>query len=264
MSTDWTDKVVKLLRKAEETDVPAEAETFMAKAQELMTKHSIDEAMLADREDKPAEEIVEEVVEYAGVYRVALRGLGHVIAKANSCRSFYCDMRYSSPRRIDVHIIGYESDVARVKMLNASAQLQLETAKAAWVAEQPNFKLFSSKQKKYARRDFAFGFVTGLAKQLEAANKIGKEEAAKTEAEFRNVSAEEASESVELVLRSREDNVNDWFDKQHGGTIRTVHKRYRGGGMGANAAGRSAGMSADVGGSDRVAGGSGAALGAGA
>ena len=35
-----------LLAKAEATDDPAEAETFTAKAQELMTRHAVDEAVL--------------------------------------------------------------------------------------------------------------------------------------------------------------------------------------------------------------------------
>lgn len=38
-----------LLAKAESTDFPAEAESFAAKAQELMTRHSIDEALLDAR-----------------------------------------------------------------------------------------------------------------------------------------------------------------------------------------------------------------------
>ena len=42
----WVSKVQALIAKAESTEFPDEAEAFMAKAQELMTRHAIDLAML--------------------------------------------------------------------------------------------------------------------------------------------------------------------------------------------------------------------------
>ncbi len=40
------ERIAALLDKAESTSYPAEADAFMAKAQELMARHAIDEAML--------------------------------------------------------------------------------------------------------------------------------------------------------------------------------------------------------------------------
>jgi len=261
---DWADKIAKLLRKAEDTDNPHEAEAFTEKAQELMTQYAITEAMLREREDKPAEEIVEETIECAGVHRHVLKSLAGAIVDANACQWFYRNFTDSSPRRIDVVTIGYESDVARIRLLHTSVQLQLEVARTKWVAEHPTLSTMSRTQKRLARRDFGFGFVDGLRTRLSQAAEAGQRDAAEVEAERSGATVSEASESVAMIVRSRADNVQDWYDEKWGGELRTVRTNYKSSYTDGRGAGEAAGASADISlGGDRVSGGSAPALGAG-
>lgn len=82
-SDPWRRRVHALLAKAESTEYPAEAETLLAKAQELMARHAIDEAMLRGGHDTSigSERVVVEPP-YAG----SKASLLSVVARANGCR----------------------------------------------------------------------------------------------------------------------------------------------------------------------------------
>ena len=82
-SDPWRRRVHALLAKAESTEFPAEAETLMAKAQELMSRHAIDEAMLREGTDQSiGSERVAVEVPYAG----SKSSLLSVVARSNGCR----------------------------------------------------------------------------------------------------------------------------------------------------------------------------------
>ena len=73
-----------LLAKAEATEFAAEAETFTAKAQDLMTRHAIDEALLRAAGDQPIE--IEGVrVHIHNPYATEKVQLLNQVARANRC-----------------------------------------------------------------------------------------------------------------------------------------------------------------------------------
>ena len=70
---------------------------------------------------------------------------------------------------------------------------------------------------------------------------------AKTHAAETSQTVEESSSSVALVLRSRKDRVDEWFDKKYGNSLRSSRQSYRRENYGARAAGSAAGSRADIG-----------------
>lgn len=245
----YADKIAKLLRKAEST-TPEEAEALIAKAQQLMTEYAIDEALLAKaRGEEVTEEIVEEDITYKGVYHAALFDIGYAIALANDCRGLIG--KHGKYTRL--HVIGFKSDVERVRMLDASVQIQAVGALTKWWSEQDS-SWMTAMDKFKARREFLFGFARGLGHQLTAAKVAGEKAAAKTQAERAHVSQDDAVESVALVVRSKKARVQDWMDEAYGKRLRSSSRRYSSGGHDARAAGSAAGRRADVSGRSKVGG----------
>ncbi|WP_432004072.1 DUF2786 domain-containing protein [Streptomyces sioyaensis] len=114
-----------LLAKAEATDYAEEAEALSAKAQELMARHSIDEALL-DRADGPrggrttGPSAVRIGIE--GPYEQAKALLLDAVAAANRCRAVWAaDVGFST-------LVGFASDLEAAEMLYTSLLLQATTA----------------------------------------------------------------------------------------------------------------------------------------
>ncbi len=104
-------RVRALLAKAESTDFPAEAEAYSAKAQELIARHSIEDALA---------EHTAEVVPYArriGVdhpYESEKAGLLDAVAQANRCHTVW------SPELGFSTVFGYDPDLDAVELLHTS------------------------------------------------------------------------------------------------------------------------------------------------
>jgi hypothetical protein len=116
------DRVRALLAKAESTDFPAEAEAYSAKAQELIARHSIEEALTArDRT---------EVVPFArriGVdhpYESEKASLLDAVARANHCRTVW------SPELGFSTLFGFDADIDGVELLYTSLLVQANKAMA--------------------------------------------------------------------------------------------------------------------------------------
>jgi hypothetical protein len=253
----YAEKIAKLLALAESTTNPGEAEVFTAKAQELMTQYAISEAMVREREGKPREEIIEGHIIYSGTYAKAYAEIGIAIARQNNCKPLIGETyvkqalktdsnRTRMVKGSDLHVIGFESDVARVKLLDSSLHIQCSIALTNWVKEGHLEGLWDANEKTRARREFIYGFASGVREKLREARIKGQQEATAEEAERAEVSVDEASESVGLILRSRKDQVNDWYDEQWGGRTRSSRRSYRMGNASASGAGRSAGLSANT------------------
>src|SRR5688572_13087718 len=93
--TSIEDKIAKLLAKAEGTNNPLEAETFMRKAEELMLKHGIERAMLEDR--KPGhvrQEIIVRRIHIPGGhgYAMAMVNIGHAIGPSFSLKTLQSNL----------------------------------------------------------------------------------------------------------------------------------------------------------------------------
>ncbi|MFH0521064.1 DUF2786 domain-containing protein [Streptomyces sp. M41] len=119
-----------LLAKAEATGFPQEAEALTAKAQELMARHSIDEALLAARDHirKDAPGACRIGVEPP--YEQAKAVLLDAVATANHCRAVW-----NEPFGFST-VVGFEADLEVVELLYTSLLVQAQTAMAKAEAAQ--------------------------------------------------------------------------------------------------------------------------------
>lgn len=239
----YAEKIAGLLRKAEST-TPEEAETLVEKAQELMAKYAIEQAMVDAKRGVVREKVVEKRVVYGGSYSHAHYELGSVIAVVNDCRV----LRSKTKNQHTLYVIGFESDVDRAIMLDTSLQIQMEVALRAarrsgavrseyWMTAMDKFK---------ENRTFKFGFADGVAVRLHRAKQAGRDEY------VRDTGEAGVTDSMALVVRSRRDQVNDWVDKTYGQLRSGRHTRLSSGSGSAHSAGHAAGMSADTGSAGRV------------
>ena len=124
------ERVRALLAKAEGTTFPAEAEAYSAKAQELISRHSLDEALLHARG--------EPVVPYArriGVdhpYENEKASLLDAVARANRCQVVW------SPEFGFATVFGFDADIDAVDLLHTSLLVQAHRAMSR--AEPPGGK----------------------------------------------------------------------------------------------------------------------------
>ncbi|MFI6408744.1 DUF2786 domain-containing protein [Streptomyces sp. NPDC050548] len=110
-----------LLAKAEATGFPEEAEALSAKAQELMARHSIDEALLdaqAPAKDAPGACRIGVEAPYEQAKAVLL----DAVATANHCRAVWNEAFGFST------VVGFEGDLEVVELLYTSLLVQATTA----------------------------------------------------------------------------------------------------------------------------------------
>lgn len=150
-------RVRALLAKAESTTFEAEAEALAAKAQELITRHAIDQAVLAepDRVGDP----VSRRIHLDDPYADARATLVSAVAAANRCRSVY------SPGLGWVTVIGYEADLDAVELLTASLLTQ---AVAGLARHGPVRDGRGRSRTRSFRRAFLFGFAARIGQRLQA------------------------------------------------------------------------------------------------
>ncbi|GGM25974.1 hypothetical protein GCM10012279_50590 [Micromonospora yangpuensis] len=159
------DRVRALLAKAESTTFPAEAETYTAKAQELVTRHSLDEALLAARGGDPATP----VVPYArriGVdhpHEKAKAALLDAVARANHCHTV------SSPELAFSTVFGFDTDIDAVDLLYTSLLVQAHQAMAR--AEPPGGKAGRNRLKAF-RQSFLVAFAARIDERLAGAAQL--------------------------------------------------------------------------------------------
>jgi len=189
------DRVRALLAKAESTDFPAEAEAYSAKAQELIARHSIEEALTArDRV---------EVVPYAkriGVdhpYESEKAGLLDAVALANHCRTVW------SPEFGFSTVFGFDADIDAVELLYTSLLVQ---ANRAMVRDEP---AKGKARIKAFRRSFLVAYAVRIGERLSQA----------TRAQI------ERHQDLRPVLRSRDLQVREVMDRAFPNTVRARGRR---------------------------------------
>ncbi|MFD7279689.1 DUF2786 domain-containing protein [Streptomyces sp. NPDC059862] len=148
-----------LLAKAEATGYPDEAEALSAKAQELMARHSIDEALLAagaPAADEPAACRI-------GVdppYEQAKAVLLDAVAAANHCRAVWNEpLGFST-------VVGFEPDLEVVDLLYTSLLVQATTAMTKAEAAQ---RKGGRKRTKTFRQSFLAAYAHRIGTRLEVA-----------------------------------------------------------------------------------------------
>ena len=213
-----------LLAKAESTEFPDEAESLTAKAQELMTRHAVDAALLDAGGATPGRTAVDaRRVHVDEPYVRAKMQLLGAVAKANGVRLVW----YQSLGI--ANLVGLGADLDAVELLFTSLLLQVGQALTA--AERAAGRRSASRS---FRRAFLLGYAVRIGERL-------------TTARERATAAAAAEQGADLlpVLRSRQVAVDDAFTELFP-RVRSTRSRAS---MDAGGwyAGRAAADSADVG-----------------
>ncbi|MEU2062016.1 DUF2786 domain-containing protein [Streptomyces sp. NPDC013455] len=148
-----------LLAKAEATSYPEEAEALSAKAQELMARHSVDEALLAAEAPAPDSPGACRI----GVeppYEQAKAVLLDAVATANHCRAVWNEpLGFST-------VVGFEADLEAVELLYTSLLVQATHAMAKAEAAQ---RAGGRKRTKTFRQSFLAAYAHRVGDRLAAA-----------------------------------------------------------------------------------------------
>ncbi len=193
------ERVRGLLAKAESTTFDAEAEAFTVKAQELITRHAIDTALLqagARGDERPVMIRVPIDPPYADGKTLLLQ----VVAAASRCRVVshsYVEL---------ATIVGFPDDVAATEMLFTSLLVQAQAA----LAEAAKGSAPRSRERRPGFRSaFFLSFADRIGDRLDEINEhlIGEADAA---------AAATGDPSALPILRAREARVDDLLDEEFG------------------------------------------------
>ncbi|WP_329300962.1 DUF2786 domain-containing protein [Streptomyces sp. NBC_00659] len=185
-----------LLAKAEATGFPEEAEALSAKAQELMARHSIDEALLAARTHaKDAPGACRIGVEPP--YETAKAVLLDAVAGANRCRAVWNDALCFST------VVGFEPDLEAVELLYTSLLVQ---ATAAMTKAEAAQRAGGRKRTKTFRQSFLAAYAHRIGDRLAS---VAEEQVTATEGELLP------------VLAARDVAVTDHLDRMFPETVTT-------------------------------------------
>lgn len=147
-----------LLAKAEATGFPEEAEALTTKAQELMARHSIDEALLAARtRSAGAPGAVRIGVD--APYESAKAVLLDSVASANRCRAVWnSDLGFTT-------VVGFEPDLEAAELLFTSLLVQ---GTAAMTKAEAGQRAGGRKRTKTFRQSFLMAYAQRLGSRLTA------------------------------------------------------------------------------------------------
>jgi len=226
MGADKLDTVRKLLAKADGAATPEEAQTYTAKAVELMARHGIDSALLAAA-DPGRDEIGAHRLEMDGPYSAGKARLVVWTASALRCRGVLHEA--GGGRIAAVTVFGFASDRERVEMLYTSLLMQ---ATAQLTRQRPRR---AGESVAAYRRSWLHGFAVEVHRRLVAAE---------TRAASTSVRPAPAGTSVALVLADRTSQVDRAYVEAFPGLGQARRSTLSGSGF---AAGAAAGERADLG-----------------
>jgi len=165
IDTRLLERVRALLAKAESTDFPAEAEAFAGKAQELIARHS-----LADALETHAVAVVP-LARRVGVdhpYEDEKASLLDAVARANRCETVW------SPELGFTTVFGFDADIDAVEVLYTSLLVQ---ANRAMAREEPGGGKAGKSRLKAFRRSFLVAYAIRIGERFKAATKAAEVEA---------------------------------------------------------------------------------------
>ncbi|MEU9146142.1 DUF2786 domain-containing protein [Streptomyces sp. NPDC048349] len=146
-----------LLAKAEATTYPEEAEALSAKAQELMARHTVDEALLAAGGKGPAQVPGACRIGVEPPYEEAKAVLLDAVATANRCRAVWNGAFEFST------VVGFESDLEAVELLYTSLLVQGTAAMTRAEAAQ---RAGGRKRTKTFRQSFLLAYASRIGRRL--------------------------------------------------------------------------------------------------
>jgi hypothetical protein len=194
-------KVRALLAQAESTPFAAEAEAFTAKAQELMARHAIDQALLWEHSERDEVPITIRVAiddPYADIKALLLQ----VVAKHSRCRA----VRHS--RYGLSSVVGFASDCAAAETLYTSLLVQSHSVLSGEAARQgPGGRARS----RSFRSSFLMSFTQRIDERLTEVNAWIEREA-----------LDEQGPSLLPVLAVRDGVVDDAVNAMFGGLVTDI------------------------------------------
>lgn len=236
MNEDKVRKIEGLLKKAERAATPEEAEAFFGKAQELMTKWSIDAMMLDLERGEKRETITTQFVQInkSGLHKANVTLL-HVIAESNNVKTMWWTPQ-AHIKKAGLELHGFPSDIDNTVMLYNSMMIHL----AKETRKRPDHLLHAeTKHLNLWRRSFRMGFAQRIGDRLKEKNRASAKE------------ADEASGGNVLpVLLSRSQELAEYWEGVSKGKVRRSNAKYDYSGL---SAGRASANRADIG-NTRVAG----------
>jgi Protein of unknown function (DUF2786) len=161
-------RVRALLAKAESTEFPEEADSFTEKAQELMTRYSIDVAMVAATSGAAVGGPEGRRIHLDPPYIDAKASLVHAVASANRCRSvLLSEFGF-------ITVFGFSTDLAVVDVLFTSLLAQATTAMV--VAGRVVNRAGVSRTRSF-RQSFLISFAHRIGERLQEAASASTKEA---------------------------------------------------------------------------------------
>jgi uncharacterized protein DUF2786 len=199
VDTKLLERVRALLAKAEGTTFPAEAEAYTAKAQELIARHSLDEALLDARDGGRTVTPFARRIGVEPPYEQEKASLLDAVAKANRCHVVY------SPEYGFATVFGFDADIDAVDLLHTS--LLVQSHQALLRAEPPGGKAGRARLRTF-RQSFLVGYAVRIGERLAGAARAAL---AEVEPEVANLLP---------VLASRETQVRQARDRAFPRTVR--------------------------------------------
>ena len=191
LPTQMAERIAALIDKAESSSYPEEAEAFMAKAQELMARHAIDEAML-DAARGSTEEITQVDLLIVAPYASAKSLLLGSVAQANRCRV----VSASRPGgRQFCTMVGFETDIRHARSL----YLSLSHQAVRFMLDAPTPPGDTARR---FRHSFLLAYAMRIGERLAEANQTARNDAQQEQL------TRPVGRSVSLVMASREAKVD--------------------------------------------------------
>jgi len=189
-------KIRALLAKAESSTFEAEATAFTLKAQELMTRHAIDSAMLSGPTDAAGGRPVMARIPLDAPYMDAKSLLLQQVAEQTRCRALFL------PGVAMSSVVGFAADVAATELLFTSLLVQAESAMAEAARHAPAGTRTRSQA---FRSSFLLAFARRIHDRLQEIN----------DAVYADVAAERGGAFLPVLL-SRQVAIDDLITERFG------------------------------------------------
>jgi hypothetical protein len=197
-------RVRALLAQAESTNFEAEAETFTAKAQQLMTRHAIDMAMVAASAERSLQPDTIRVPIDEPYFDAKSRLLGNV-AHSSRCRAVF------HPGIAMCTVVGFADDLAATEMLFTSLLVQAQVALQGATGTAPPGTRARSRS---FRAAFLYAYAYRVSERLEEINAYVVAEA-----------EAETGSSILPVLAARSSVIDAAIDEMFGTLRRSTSRR---------------------------------------
>jgi hypothetical protein len=232
------EQIALILKKAE-TATPEEAEMLTGRAEKLMIRHGIDRAMAEAADPSKKDTLDWTTIILKGVYSKAQALMVHSIVSAyGDAKGYIVGSRSGS--NTSFRFASFKNDGVALKGLIDSLLLQCVVATDAARKKEMLWKRMTPSEKYNFCRSFILGFGQGAAQRIRETKKIVTEEA-----------KADHGAGTALVLVKKAEAVEKFYDAETAGTLkkgRGINTTYSG-----YAAGRQAGLNANVGGAARGA-----------